>query len=208
MGRKFSLLVRVFITLAVVMSLGAIFAQPIIAQPPPLPHAFYGTLTIDGEPAPVGTTVEVRGEGVKTKIQGNPIITAKAGWYGSEDPLEAKLIVQGEIAEGTTLTFYVNGESTGKTVTWHTGEISRIDLTVTSSGQPAAVSEPPSAPVEVPVATMEEPAETVEGPLEAATPSEAESMTNWPVIGGIIAAVIVVGLLIFFFVIRKKKAAY
>jgi len=218
MQKNLSLLVRMFIALMVVVSLGAVFAQPISAQPPPLPHAFYGTLTINDEPAPIGTIVEARGEGVLIDVRGNPIITNEEGWYGSPDPLKPKLIVQGRIADGTIITFYVNGESTGQTCEWYTGEVDQVDLTVAPSTPPAApVAEPvevpaepvvePAEPIAEPAETIAEPAETVAGPLEAAaTPTEAGSTTNWPVIGGIIAAVVVVALLVFFFVVRRRGA--
>jgi hypothetical protein len=222
MQRKSSLLVRMFITLMVVVSLGAVFTQPVIAQPPALPHAFFGTLTINDKPAPVGTVVEAKGEGVNTDIQGNPIITTEEGWYGSSDPLKPKLVVQGNIIDGTLVTFYVNGESTGQTWEWYTGEVNRVDLALTTSAEPAApaaepVAEPaeepagpaakPTKPVVEPTKPVVEPTEPIAGPLEAAeTPIEDVSATNWPVIGGIIAAVVVVALLVFFFVIRKRGA--
>jgi hypothetical protein len=106
---------------------------------PPLPHAFYGDVTINGNPAPVGTQVEARGEGVRTGIPGNPIVTTEVGKYGSADPLGTKLVVQGNIADGATLTFYVNGVSTGQTATWHSGETSRKDLAVTITVVPPTV---------------------------------------------------------------------
>jgi hypothetical protein len=210
MQRKPSLLVRIFITL-VVVSLGVVFAQPVSAQPPPLPHAFYGTLTIDGEPAPIGTVVSAKGEGVRTEIQGNPIVTSEEGWYGSADPLKPKLIIQGQIDDGTMVTFYVNGESTGQTWEWYTGEVSRVDLALASATQPAAPAvEPIKEPAETiaePAEPVAEPAETIAEPAEVtATPVEASTTNNWPVIGGIIAAVVVVALLVFFFVVRRRGA--
>ncbi|MBA7581266.1 hypothetical protein ES708_23168 [subsurface metagenome] len=99
--------------------------------PPLLPHAFYGDLLINGASAPVGTTVEARGEGVRMDTSGNPIVTTEVGKYGSAGPLEDKLIVQGDIADGATLTFYVNDVSTGQTAEWHSAELTELDLTVT-----------------------------------------------------------------------------
>jgi hypothetical protein len=84
----------------------AVFAQD---APPTPPHAFLGEVTIDGQPAPVGTTIEARGEGVRTGIPGNPITITEAGRYGGPSPAEEKLIVQGRVADGAALTFYVNG---------------------------------------------------------------------------------------------------
>lgn len=204
MQRKINLIARVFITLMLVVSLGAVFAPPIGAQPPPLPHAFFGNLTIDDEPAPIGTMVEARGEGVRTEVQGNPIVTTEEGRYGSPDPLKPKLIVQGTITDGTTLTFYVNGKSTKQTWEWRTGEVNQVDLTLSTSAQPAA---PAPEPVVEPPEPIAEPAQPIAEPAEVtATPIEAGSTTNWPVIGGIIAAVVVVVLLVFFFVVRRRGA--
>jgi len=109
------------------ISLFAFCPNPAYAQPP-LPHAFHGALEINGSPAPVGTRVEARGEGVLTDIDYNPIVTSEIGYYGSGG---ARLVVQGDITDGTILTFYVNGVSTGQMAEWHSGEITRLDLTVT-----------------------------------------------------------------------------
>lgn len=125
----------------VVTFLLALYAVPVHAQGiPPLPHAFYGELKINGSQAPARTTVEARGEGVRTGIAGNPIETGEAGKYGSADPLGAKLIVQGDILEGATLNFYVNGVSTGQTAEWHSGETTELPLSVTIAAPP-----PPAA---------------------------------------------------------------
>jgi len=129
-----------FILLAVLLTL---FTTPVYAQGdiPPLPHAFYGEVKINGSSAPAGTEVEVRGEGVLTGVDGNPIVTVADGKYGSSDPLEPKLIVQGDIAEGATLTFYVSGVSTGQTAEWYSGEVTELNLTATIEGPPPGTTE-------------------------------------------------------------------
>jgi len=129
-----------FMLLAVILTL---FTTPVYAQEdiPPLPHAFHGTVEINGSPAPEGTEVEARGEGVLTGVNGNPVVTTAAGEYGSSNPLEPKLIVQGDIAEGATLTFYVSGVSTGQTAEWHSGEVTEVNLTATIEGPPPGTTE-------------------------------------------------------------------
>jgi len=123
-----------FVILAIVLMLGA---TPVYGQEvPPLPHAFYGTVEINDSPAPVGTRVEARGEGVRTGIEGNPIVTTAVGSYGSPDPMEPKLVVQGDILDGTTITFYVNGVSTEQTAEWHSGEVTEMNLSVTITVPP------------------------------------------------------------------------
>jgi len=106
------------------------------ATGPPLPHAFYGTLKMNDSDAPPSTTVEARGEGV-ISIAGNPIVTTEVGRYGSAGPLGAKLIVQGDIADGATITFWVQRPTdvaphqADQTAEWHSAEITELDLTVT-----------------------------------------------------------------------------
>jgi len=108
---------------------------PVLANGiPPLPHAFYGDVTINGSPAPAGTTVEARGAGVQTSIKDNPITTTESGKFGKAGALEPKLIVQGDILDGAIITFYVNGHSTGQTAEWHSGETTELNLSATISG--------------------------------------------------------------------------
>jgi hypothetical protein len=134
-----------FILLAVLL---AIAVSPAYADDAPsIPHAFYGTIEINGSPAPVGTEVSARGDGVATGVAQNPIETTVAGEYGGgADPLEPKLIVQGNIADGATVTFYVDGFSTGQTAQWHSGEVTEIDLSAII--EEGAVPDEPEQPVD------------------------------------------------------------
>jgi len=119
------------LSLLVMLVLLVCSAIPVYAQGIPLlPHTFYGAVTINDSPAPVGTEVEARGEGVQTGIADNPIVTTEVGIYGSSNPLEPKLVAQGDIVEGTILTFFVNSVSTGQTAEWHSGEVTELNLTV------------------------------------------------------------------------------
>ena len=121
--------VTTFIVLALLLTLGAV---PVYAQSiPPLPNAFYGSLTVNGKAAVVGTEVEARGTGVTTGVDGNPVTVTTAGIYGTSSAFEPRLIVQGDIDEGATITFYVDGYSTGQTAAWHSGETTQKNLSVT-----------------------------------------------------------------------------
>jgi hypothetical protein len=82
---------------------------PTVAQPPPIPHSFYGAVEINGGPAPVGTQVEARGAGVQTGVPGNPITVTQAGQYGGPGGFDPKLVVQGQVVDGTPIEFYVAG---------------------------------------------------------------------------------------------------
>lgn len=78
----------------VVVFLLMLCTAPVYAQGiPALPHAFYGSVTINGSPAPTGTKVEAKGSGVITGIQDNPTITTVSGIYGTSNPFQHRLIV-------------------------------------------------------------------------------------------------------------------
>lgn len=125
---------------AVLVMLFSLWATPVNAEVPALPHAFYGTVEIDGSPAPVGTQVEARGEGVILGLEGNPIVTTELGKYGGEGPLAPKLVVQGDITDSATLTFYANGVAAVPTAEWHSGKVTELNLAVTASAAPLAVT--------------------------------------------------------------------
>ncbi len=79
-------------------------ASPTLADEPTLPHAFYGTVTINGADATVGTVVSAKIGGVDC---GSYTIKLP-GHYGNWDECDY-LIVQGDISNGDTITFYVRG---------------------------------------------------------------------------------------------------
>jgi hypothetical protein len=92
--------------LLVILSGGGACADEAVSEPI-LPHGFYGTVEVAGEPATDGIRVEARGEGVITGDDENPIFTV-GGMYGKPG-LNPKLLVQGSIAPGTPIEFYVGG---------------------------------------------------------------------------------------------------
>ena len=117
----------------IVMALLLLCTAPVYASDiPAFPHAFYGSVEINDELAPVGTSVEARGEGVETG-RGNPIITNVLGIYGTSNPYEPRLLVQGDISDGTTIYFYVNGVSTGQTAEWHSEETTQLPINLVSN---------------------------------------------------------------------------
>jgi len=124
---------KLFITVAICFVL-VVLAIPVYAEGiPALPEAFYGNLSLNGNPAPAGIIVEAVGTGVMTGIQGNPITTNATGVYGSSDPLGMRLVVQGDISEGTLIQFYVNNVLAAQTAEWHSGIASQLNLTVTTA---------------------------------------------------------------------------
>ncbi len=102
-------------------------AIPAYADIPAIPHAFYGTLTISGSPAPVGTVVTAKVGGV----QCGSITTTVAGQYGGSGAFDPKLNVTGEIETGATISFFVNGVDTGQTYAFSPGAVTQLNLTVT-----------------------------------------------------------------------------
>ncbi|MCL0056543.1 Ig-like domain-containing protein [Dehalococcoidia bacterium] len=121
---------RLVCSLAGLFLLVSFLATPVLASVPPLPHAFWGDLTINGEPAPVGTTVEARVQGGLVGIPGNPLITTEQGKYGGPGAFDPKLIVQGDIEPGAIIEFYVNGFKADQTYEFTPGGITRLDLSV------------------------------------------------------------------------------
>ena len=122
-------------------------STPVFASTPAIPHAFYGDVTINKSPAPAGTKVEARGSGVLPNIEGNPITTTQAGKYGGLGALDPKLVVQGDIEDGTTITFYVtneNGTAIGGTASFEAGGgPTCVDLSVTITEPTPGVGLPP-----------------------------------------------------------------
>ncbi|GAH85442.1 unnamed protein product, partial [marine sediment metagenome] len=65
------------------------------------------------------------------------------------DPLESRLIVQGDILEGATITFYVtnaDGTAIGGTAEWYSGETTELDLSVTIPPKEEPVGDGVGAP--------------------------------------------------------------
>lgn len=104
--------------------------------PPVLPHAFYGTITIDSAAAPVGTVIIATIDGVEK----GRITTTVAGQYGGPTLDEGKLVVSGSASdEGKTVIFTVAGQTAG-TALWHSSGVTELPLAATSPPS----SNPPS----------------------------------------------------------------
>jgi len=128
MKRKRAWLLYPLIILAVVLCAVPAFADTPTSIPS-IPHAFYGTVTIGGSDAPVGTVVTAKVGGV----QCGSITTTVAGQYGGSGAFDAKLTVTGEIATGATISFFVNGVDTTQTSSFIPGGVTELNLTVTVS---------------------------------------------------------------------------
>jgi len=120
---------------------------PVNAQEiPDIPHAFYGSVTINGNPAPDGTEISARvskGDIISTQ---NPVTTIN-GEYGTGN--SPYLLVQGYGIRGATITFYVNGEEAEGTATFSSGAISPMNLSVDIEVPPTTTpptTTPPTTP--------------------------------------------------------------
>jgi hypothetical protein len=142
------------------LSIAFLFVVPVIADDivaPQLPHAFYGNVEIVNSPAGQGLVVEAVGVGVRSNIPGNPVTTLSDGTYGSVNFSSQKLMVQGNIAIGTPLEYYVGGiraevNDVAKGDSWVTsypytpGELTELNLRIAT--QPAVGQTREPTPVE------------------------------------------------------------
>jgi hypothetical protein len=111
--------------------IGGVSAQ----SPTPIPAAYYGNITVNGEPAPDGLLIEAE---INGDVRGS--IQTENGGFGGPAADDEKLIVDGEVDEdGTaTVSFYVSGNGIDRTqaeqtVTWESAGVERIDLSVPSA---------------------------------------------------------------------------
>lgn len=131
---KKSVIVFLTMLLLIVISASPVLAQ---SQVPQMPHAFYGMVFINGNAAPYGTQVSATVSSGTLIATQNPVYTLD-GSYGITSK---HLLVQGNIPEGATIKFYVNGiEVSGVTAAFQSGGgPTQRNLYVTSgSSQPAA----------------------------------------------------------------------
>jgi len=124
---------------------------PAGAQAPVLPHAFFGAIEVAGTLAPSGIQIEARGAGVLIGKPGNPITTTEVGRYGGSGAFAPKLVVQGAIANGTPIEFFVNGvraECAEPGKPWQnsypfaSGVVTELNLRVTQAIPPGDQSTP------------------------------------------------------------------
>ena len=87
---------------------------------------YYGTITVNGQPAPSGTAITAK---IGTDVRGS-ITTSSSGIYG-DDPGPSKLWITGFSNEiGSTVTFFVSGVAAPQTGTLtKEGTLNRVDLT-------------------------------------------------------------------------------
>jgi hypothetical protein len=142
--RQETLLLALLLAIALVLPVvGETFdtVDPHDMTPPYLPHEFVGNVYIGNNPAPPGTVIEIRAEGIRTGIPGNPTTVIDPGkfgvWeYSLDDPDTTRMVAQGNLKRGDMLAFYVNGVQAGLN-RYIPGEVTDITLRT-----PAAVPAP------------------------------------------------------------------
>ncbi len=119
------------ITLAAFLAtLAAMSASPSLAQPPPqIPATFYGSVTVDGDPAPEGTEVRafIDGKDCTQVESGGTILEEGVARYVIAVVHETQ--VEGCGTVGAEVVFKVGGVEASPAGTW-SGEPLELDLTV------------------------------------------------------------------------------
>ncbi|MCU4754048.1 carboxypeptidase regulatory-like domain-containing protein [Halobacteria archaeon AArc-curdl1] len=126
-----------------VISVGA--AAPALADdsPPEVPAAYYGEITINGEPAPVGTEIIALVDGEER----GSITVTEPGQFGGPSIDDDKLEVPGSSDDaGESVTFEVNGQEleANQAVEWESADLQEVTLTGDDIGFPfieAAIDE-------------------------------------------------------------------
>ena len=96
---------------------------------PLLPAEFSGSVTIDGNPAPAGTVITARIDGLDC----GSLALATAGVYGGDATFDKRLLVcGGDNDTGKTIVFFVGGMKAAGTVNYESGTSTRLDLAATS----------------------------------------------------------------------------
>jgi hypothetical protein len=147
--------------LIAILTLFAITSQAAFASPG-IPNQFYGTLTINGSPAPAGYTVTAKVNGADS---GASTTTDSQGRYG----YSPVFMVPG--SQGGSVTFFVNGVQASQSATFAAGGINQLNLTV--SGSVPASSTPPPTPTPTPTPTQTttpDTSQTPQWPTNTTTP--------------------------------------
>lgn len=124
-------------TLTVLIALTLLLAtlpDALSAQEPP-PNRFHGNVTIDGQPAPTGTTISAWANDTEAAS----LVTTITGRYFNLDVPY--------VHAGTPITFQVNGIASNETANWTQGRITQLHLTAGSvAPKPTSVLRPTPRP--------------------------------------------------------------
>ena len=132
------------------------------AASPQLPCEFYGTVTVQGTPAPAGTMITAY---IKDTPRGT-ITMSEPGTFGGTGTFDERLIVmsaENDFVDGVpTITFRVNNQTAEQTASYHPGQSTILNLTVggdkvivasVPENQVANETQEPEAPDTAPVSS-------------------------------------------------------
>lgn len=130
-------IIIVCIVSAIAVAPGMAVAQDDDDDIPPVPASYFGTVIIDGDPAPAGTEVTAVLEGEEY----GPLETDENGEFGGKPANKAKLTVgPNSTPDDPTVTFLIDGEDATETVEWESGASEELQLTIeTDDGNSAGV---------------------------------------------------------------------
>jgi hypothetical protein len=101
-----------------------------VSASPVLPAEYYGQVTLNGNPAPVGTEISVT---INNVVVGS-IQTTAAGYYGGSGTFDPRLTVSGT-ADGQTLVFLINGNTADQTSVFHPGKTQQLSLSAVGTSK-------------------------------------------------------------------------
>jgi len=118
---------------------------------PPLPYELYGTITIDGIPAPAGTEILAK---IDEQVVGG-IDVESEGKYGDSGTFDKRLVINVDEADlGQTATFWIGDRQAAQKIIIQAGMSQKLDLTFIE-GQEGTIDA--SLPVPIPQGTGESP---------------------------------------------------
>ncbi|MDD1724308.1 MAG: hypothetical protein LUQ07_04170 [Methanospirillum sp.] len=159
----------------------AITCGLVSAASPQLPCEFYGSVSIQGSPAPAGTVISAYVNGNR---QGDIQVTT-AGQYGGTGTFDERLIVMANETDfekgAPSISFQVNGNAADQTAVYSPGSSNSLNLTI--GGQTSVIAPAPVSPVPVqPVLPANETApvivaqtQTASAPVPVTTPDTTVS---------------------------------
>lgn len=155
-------IVLISLIIASGLLIGSVGVSAQSSDAPAVPASYYGELTINGDPAPEGATIEATIDG---EIRGS-ISVEETGEYGGPTGSDRKLTVEGTVDdEGKDIVFYVTAAgleraAADETAIWTSGSITELDLTAKlgsassggggggGGGGSGAAPQPPATPDE------------------------------------------------------------
>lgn len=137
--------VEIFAVVLVAVFASVLGTQAILAQAPPNPPSrFVGTVTVNGQPAAPGTTVEAH-IGSVTCGTGSVFMSGSDARYTLDSPDTAS--VAGCGTDGATVSFFVGGQPAAQTGAWHNYQLNTLNLTAGGAAATATTPPTPLAPV-------------------------------------------------------------